>query len=84
MTASRPVNEAIFHTARDIPDPDRRRGKCLGGIRRGPDTADPRLGAGRDWPSCRTRESSRIGMRERLRCIRSQPKELTMPMTPSE
>ena len=25
MTASRPDNEAIFHTARDIPDPDRRR-----------------------------------------------------------
>ncbi len=25
MTASRPDNEAIFHAARDIPDPDRRR-----------------------------------------------------------
>src|SRR4051812_30733573 len=25
MTASRPNNEAIFHAARDIPDPDRRR-----------------------------------------------------------
>ncbi len=25
MTASRPDNEAIFHTARDIPYPDRRR-----------------------------------------------------------
>src|SRR6516225_10020864 len=25
MTASRPENEAIFHAARDIPDPDRRR-----------------------------------------------------------
>src|SRR5947199_282288 len=25
MTASRPDNEAIFHTARHIPDPDRRR-----------------------------------------------------------
>jgi len=25
MTASRPANEAIFHAARDIPDPDRRR-----------------------------------------------------------
>jgi hypothetical protein len=25
MTASRPDNQAIFHTARDIPDPDRRR-----------------------------------------------------------
>ncbi len=23
MTDSRPDNEAIFHTARDIPDPDR-------------------------------------------------------------
>src|SRR5262245_66094685 len=26
MTASRPDNEAIFHAARDIPDPERRRG----------------------------------------------------------
>ena len=25
MTASRPANEAIFHAARAIPDPDRRR-----------------------------------------------------------
>src|SRR5829696_2993002 len=25
MTASRPDNETIFHAARDIPDPDRRR-----------------------------------------------------------
>src|SRR5262245_55386732 len=25
MTASRPDNEAIFHAARDIPDPERRR-----------------------------------------------------------
>ncbi len=25
MTASWPDNEAIFHAARDIPDPDRRR-----------------------------------------------------------
>src|SRR5262245_62341371 len=25
MTASRPNNEAIFHAARDVPDPDRRR-----------------------------------------------------------
>jgi hypothetical protein len=25
MTASRPDNEVIFHTARDISDPDRRR-----------------------------------------------------------
>ena len=25
MTVSRPSDEAIFHTARDIPDPDRRR-----------------------------------------------------------
>ena len=25
MTASRPDNEAIFHAARDMPDPDRRR-----------------------------------------------------------
>ena len=25
MTAARPDNEAIFHAARDIPDPDRRR-----------------------------------------------------------
>jgi hypothetical protein len=25
MTASGPDNEAIFHAARDIPDPDRRR-----------------------------------------------------------
>ena len=25
MTASRPDDEAIFHAARDIPDPDRRR-----------------------------------------------------------
>ena len=25
MTAARPDNEAIFHAARDIPEPDRRR-----------------------------------------------------------
>src|SRR5262249_57171455 len=34
MTASRPDNEAIFHAARDMPDPDRRReyvrGACGG------------------------------------------------------
>ena len=34
MTASRPNNEAIFHAARDTPDPDRRReyirGACGG------------------------------------------------------
>src|SRR4051794_41898749 len=30
MTASRPDNEVIFHAARDIPDPDRRRAYVRG------------------------------------------------------
>ena len=33
MTASPPDTEAIFHAARDIPDPDRR-GDTSGGVRR--------------------------------------------------
>ena len=76
MTASPPDNEAIFHAARHIPDPDRRREyvrEACGGTRPGSPTVEAILAAAAGPDSLLDRPAAGVSGDRRTSLLRKAP-----------